>query len=413
MYNYTRYIDTNLTTPRQEHMQSFQTGEKRKLQDLTPSQTLSIRVQVSGPADEYDLILFGLDQSKQLSDDRYMIFYNQPRSPEGALSMKRGARSEKIFEIDLARLPQKIGRLSLAATVDNGAFNAIDHAEVIVSVNGYDLLNYRVTGSDFQYERAVMLFDVYHKDVWRLGAVGQGFSGGLAALVEHFGGEVAPIAEIAQPKPPTPKPKPTSTTQTANSTPATHNQKISLEKQGQSARISLSKSGGHDPVRINLNWDKGGGFLRASTDLDLGCMYVLNDGSRGVIQALGGRFGSDRFSPFIMLDGDDRTGEISSGENLTIFRPDVIHTVLIFAFIYEGTSDFTKVNARLSMQDPRGNEVSLQLSNPDMHRTFCGIALIENYGGEIKITKEERYFTDHSTCDEHYGFGFRWSAGSK
>ncbi|MFC6592777.1 hypothetical protein ACFP81_12735 [Deinococcus lacus] len=48
-----------------------------------------------------------------------------------------------------------------------------------------------------------------------------------------------------------------------------------------------------------------------------------------------------------------------------------------------------------------------------MRRTFCAIALIENYGGDIKVTKEERYFTGHQACDQHYGFGFNWAAGSK
>ncbi|WP_255578805.1 hypothetical protein [Deinococcus sp. RIT780] len=190
-------------------------------------------------------------------------------------------------------------------------------------------------------------------------------------------------------------------------------QKITLDKPGQSTRLSLRKGGGSDPIRVNLNWNRGGGFLRASTDLDLGCMYVLNNGERGVIQALGNRFGSERLEPFILLDKDDRTGAASDGENLTIHRPDLIHTVLIFAFIYEGTSDFTRVGGRLTMKDPRGNEISVNLSNPDIRRTFCAIAQIENHGGEIQITKEERYFTGHKDCDEHYGFGFQWSAGSK
>ena len=164
---------------------------------------------------------------------------------------------------------------------------------------------------------------------------------------------------------------------------------------------------------MNLNWERGGGLFRAGADLDLGCMYVMNDGSRGVIQALGNRFGSERLAPHIELDHDDRTGAARDGENLTIYRPDLIHTVLIFAFIYEGTSDFTRVKGRLSLKDPRGNEITVQLSNPDMRRTFCAIASVENVGGEVKITKEERYFGDHQECDEHYGFGFRWSAGNK
>ena len=51
--------------------------------------------------------------------------------------------------------------------------------------------------------------------------------------------------------------------------------KITLDKQGQSAKISLRKDGQKDPISVNLNWDKGGGFLRASADLDLGCMFVM------------------------------------------------------------------------------------------------------------------------------------------
>lgn len=390
-------------------MQHFQTGQKSPLSALTPVTQVTLSARVVGPAAEYDLMIFGLDAAGRLSDDRYMVFYNQPRSPEGALSMSSGARGEKVFSLDLARLPAGVRRLSLAATVEDGTFDAIDHAEVTLSAGGTTLATYRVTGRDFQKQKAVMLFDVYFKDVWRVGAVGQGFNGGLAALVRHFGGEVAdtPVGRPAASPVPAPTPAPTPA-------PSLSLQKVTLEKQGQSTRLSLSKTGTADPIRVNLNWERGGGRLRLQTaDLDLGCMYVLNDGSRGVIQSLGNSFGSDRFAPYIELDKDDRTGAASDGENLTIFRPDLIHTVLIFAFIYEGTSDFTKVGGRLTLRDPRGNEILVQLSNPDMRRTFCAIATIENFGGDIQITKEERYFRDHSDCDEYYGFGFRWSAGSK
>ena len=43
-------------------------------------------------------------------------------------------------------------------------------------------------------------------------------------------------------------------------------------------------------------------------DLDLGCLYELADGRKGVIQALGNAFGSLNRRPWILLDGDDRTG---------------------------------------------------------------------------------------------------------
>ncbi|THF71614.1 tellurium resistance protein TerA [Deinococcus sp. Arct2-2] len=408
-------------------MQTFQTGQKSPLSALTPHTALTLTVRVTGPAPEYDLILFGLDAAGKLSDDRYMVFFNQPQSPEGALTMQSGARNEKVFQLDLARLPASVRRLSLASTVDQGSFAAIDHAEVTLSSGAGQHLTYRVTGRDFQQQRAIMLLDVYFKDVWRVGAIGQGFNGGLDALVKHFGGTVqdTPLG-----RPPVPPPAPAAAPPSAPipaapvpppaPTPSISLQKITLDKQGQSTKISLRKDGGQDPIRVNLNWERGGskgGFLgfgaTSGADLDLGCMFVLNNGQMGVIQSLGNNFGSDRFEPYIMLDKDDRTGASSDGENLIIFRPDLIHTVLIFAFIYEGTSDFTRVGAHLTLKDPRGNEITVRLSNPDMRRTFCAIANIENVGGDIKITKEERYFSDHSTCDEHYGFGFRWSAGSK
>ncbi|AIZ45891.1 tellurium resistance protein TerA [Deinococcus radiopugnans] len=399
-------------------MQTFQTGQKAQLSTLTPQTNLTLTVQVTGPAAEYDLILFGLDAAGQLSDDRYMIFFNQPRSPEGALDMRSGSRNEKVFQVDLSRLPANVRRLSLASTVDSGAFNAIDHAEVTLSSGGSPLMNYRVTGRDFQQQKAIMLLDLYFKDVWRVGAVGQGFNGGLEALVKHFGGTVADTPAGRPPPPPpappaAPRPAPTPAATPTPPAPTVNLGKITLDKQGQSAKISLRKDGQKDPIRVNLNWDKGGGFLRAGADLDLGCMFVMQDGQKGVIQALGNSFGSDRFEPFILLDKDDRSGSSSDGENLVIFRPDLIHTVVIFAFIYQGTSDFSRVNGRLTMKDPRGNEITVQLSNPDMRRTFCAIASIENVGGEVKITKEERYFKDHQEADQHFGFGFRWTAGSK
>lgn len=68
------------------------------------------------------------------------------------------------------------------------------------------MARYSFNGSEFTTERAVMLGDFYLKDVWRFAAVGQGFDGGLEALLKNFGGEVAeeetPEPQQAQPAPP-------------------------------------------------------------------------------------------------------------------------------------------------------------------------------------------------------------------
>uniref|UniRef100_UPI0035C72DC3 TerD family protein n=1 Tax=Enterococcus rotai TaxID=118060 RepID=UPI0035C72DC3 len=41
-------------------------------------------------------------------------------------------------------------------------------------------------------EKAVMLVEIYrHNSEWKISAIGQGFSQGLARLIEHLGGEVS------------------------------------------------------------------------------------------------------------------------------------------------------------------------------------------------------------------------------
>ncbi|MCA9561645.1 MAG: hypothetical protein KC583_24025, partial [Myxococcales bacterium] len=180
--------------------------------------------------------------------------------------------------------------------------------------------------------------------------------------------------------------------------------------------ISLKKGPSATPIHINLNWDQGKkSWWKGSTsaDLDLGCMFEMQDGLRGVIQPLGNRFGSRHQEPFILLDKDDRSGASTDGENMTIFRPDLIKRVVVFAMIYEGTANFTTVNGRVTLKDSDGNEITVFCNAPDSRLTFCAVTLIENTGTEIKFTKEERYFPSHKQCDEHYGFGFRWVAGSK
>ncbi len=59
-------------------------------------------------------------------------------------------------------------------------------------VGARETAKFAFKGSDFGAERALMLGELYRKEnAWRFCAVGQGFTGGLDALVRHFGGTVA------------------------------------------------------------------------------------------------------------------------------------------------------------------------------------------------------------------------------
>lgn len=410
-------------------------GQKAKVSDLAGSLRLEVGLDVvtGGPAAP-DVSLFGLDPEGKLSDDRYLIFYNQKTSPEGALALVGPRHGDReVFEVDLARLPGHIKRLVFTVSIDTGRMGDLKPSHLRLMVAGDPVARFACSGSDFGEEKALILAELYFKDVWRFAAIGQGFTGGLSALLAHFGGqEIAPApAPAAAPAPPPPPPPPATRPSPPPATapivaadpPRVSLTKVTLDKSGAKQAVSLKKGGGLQPIHVNLNWDnpnasKRTGFLglggkAAAPDLDLGCMFRMTDGSRGVVQSLGNSFGSRHAPPYLYLDKDDRSGAASDGENLYITRPDLIDTVLVFALIYQGAAGFAQVNGRLTIRDQEGREIFIPLNNPDSRHTFCAICRIDRRGDRIEITKEERYYTDHAAADKQYGFGFRWTAGSK
>ncbi|MGW1180288.1 TerD family protein [Streptomyces drozdowiczii] len=179
----------------------FQRGHKAKISDLTPGTDLYVGVQIAGPGLSFDISCFGLDANEQLSDDRYFIFFNQPKSPEESIQLL-GAQSgdTESFRVTLDRIPANIHKLSFTATVDGaGQMSQVGPGYIRIVAGGEEVVRYAFNGSEFSTERAVMLGDFYLKDVWRFAAVGQGFDGGLEALLKNFGGEVAEETPAAAP----------------------------------------------------------------------------------------------------------------------------------------------------------------------------------------------------------------------
>ena len=81
---------------------------------------------------------------------------------------------------------------------------------------------YSTAAAELSGETALILAELYLKDEWRLAAVGQGFQGGLEALLEHFGGQSASPPQ-SQPQPSSQQPpQPTSQPRTAVWATATH-----------------------------------------------------------------------------------------------------------------------------------------------------------------------------------------------
>jgi tellurite resistance protein TerA len=407
-------------------MTPFARGQKGKLADLGAGNAFTVEVDMQAPGMSVDVSCFGLDAAERLSDDRYMVFYNQLASPEGALRLEL-AGSTARFAVDLERLPATIAKLVFVA--------AIDGAQTMRALGACSLtlgsaLRFPWSGADFGDEKAVIVAELYRRDgAWRFGAVGQGFNGGLSALLAHFGGTEAA---------PAPKPTP------APAQPKVSLSKITLEKRGDKVSLDKRAGRGFGRIHVNLNWNQAAtaaqpqqqpkaGFFdkliggaaagrkgRGGIDLDLGCMYELADGRRGLVQALGNAWGDFEREPFIRLDADDRTGAVAGGENLFINgeRFDGIRRALIFSFIYEGVPNWAATDGVVTIAAPDQAPIEVRLDGGG-RQTMCAIALIENRGGSLQVTKLAEYFEQsggtsaHELMDRHFGFGLRWKTGSK
>ena len=207
-------------------------GQKLKLSDVLGNQ-LSFNLEVILPTNfSLDVAIFGLDSQIKLSNEGYMIFYNQPQSPCGSIKLTQNDSQKVSFAINLGSLDPQIERLILTLTVDGNQTMAQLPATVINLQNQQQAAaSFKLDGNMFNQEKALMAIELYKKDnIWRMSAVGQGFNGGLAALIKHFGGEVAEEAPVKTSKTimPTSVPKAETTPQLS---------KIDLKK-----RVSLEKA---------------------------------------------------------------------------------------------------------------------------------------------------------------------------
>ncbi len=199
---------------------------------------------------------------------------------------------------------------------------------------------------------------------------------------------------------------------------------ISLQK-GQKISLKKSNPTGLGEILVNLNWNakpvNQGFFARLfggneGIDLDLGCLYELKNGRKGAVQALGKSFGSTVDSPFVSLDGDDRTGENASGENLRINGNKIqeIRRILVYTFIYEGVANWQQADATVTIKYPGAEDLVVKMDQFDSDMKMCALALFVNQNDEtFSVEKLVRFFPGHSMMDQAYNWGLKWVQGKK
>ncbi|MDX3308637.1 TerD family protein [Streptomyces sp. NPDC054884] len=442
-----------------------------------PVPTTALRVELgrrSGPgvpdADASALLLL----AGKVRSDADFVFYNQPAHSSGAVRHEgkrdAGGRVTDSILVDLARVEPAIETVVLAASSDGGSFGQIPDLYIEVRDAAQGAVVARFDSAGATVETAFVLGEFYRRQGgWKFRAVGQGYGSGLEGLATDFGITVDEPQHAAPPVPPpasapqapvpsapvTPPPpqQPTMPAFPVTVPPPVHQApppptappaapgatgapvrltKVTLTKAAPS--VSLTKQGGTSgALRVNLNWEvrkqfSGWGSKRGRAvalhndlDLDLCALFELADGRKGVVQALGNAFGSLHQPPYIHLDGDDRTGAVSSGENLTVNldRKNDFRRILVFVTIYEGARSFADLHATVTLQPQFGAPVDFSLDECTVPSTVCVLALITNQGGDLVVQREARYLvpergvSPQRTVDHAYGWGMNWTPGRK
>ncbi|MGB5854742.1 MAG: TerD family protein [Oceanisphaera sp.] len=369
---------------------------------------VTVRV-ISGLA--ADISSFRLYDSGKVRGDADMVFYGQKQNDDTSIQMISDG-TNSAFTVDLSRMRSDVQRIAFTATAEqNAQITSLRSLEIQVEVNGQSVIRGQVELQG-RPEAALILGELYRRNQeWKFRFISQGFNGGLQPLAEHFGVDIdSSTATSAPTSAPAPTPTPAA--------PPISLSKVSLTKEA--PRVNLAKKDNFGVIKVNLDWNQGkkktGLFARSSgIDLDIGAFVKTRNGNRDVIQALGERFGSMNSSPYVELQGDDRTGAVTGGEWLHISGQhwQELEEVLIFAFIYQGTPSWENTDGVVTIHIPGQGPIETRLTDGNNRQGMCAIARLSNVNGSIEVERINQYFSGHKELDKAFGWGFSWGRGSK
>lgn len=356
---------------------------------------------------DLDASVFMLRANGKVRSNLDFIYYGNLKHNSGSVEHMGdnltggGDGDDEQIKVNLASVPSDVEKITVAVTIydaDNRRqnFGQVSNAyiRIVDESTRSEVMRFNL-GEDFSIETSVVVGEIYrYKGEWKFTAIGSGFKGGLKAMCQNFGVDM----EIRDP-----------------------NRGVIELKKGQ--KVNLTKHGSSmGEILINLNWSQPQqqrGFFAPRVqgiDLDLGCLFELYDGRKGAVQALGNSFGSLYGAPYIALDGDDRTGTSTDGENLRINGNMIsqIRRVLVYTFIYEGAANWRDANGIVTVKCPGNQDIIVRMDEYGSSQTMCAIALFENRTGEsFEIEKVVRFFNGHQDMDRAFNWGLRWVAGHK
>ncbi len=150
---------------------------------------------------DLDASAFMLGSNKKIPNDNYFIFYNNPKSPDGAVESTgddtTGGNSDggddETLNVDLQKVDPSIQEILFVATIYKADerkqnFGQVRNSYIRIynSITNEEIARYDLD-EDFSIETAVEFGRLYRRGgEWKFEAMGIGSKGGLQALVNKY-----------------------------------------------------------------------------------------------------------------------------------------------------------------------------------------------------------------------------------
>ena len=153
----------------------------------------------TGSAFDLDASIFILGDNKKIIADEYFVFYNNLKSPDGAVEHTgdnltgAGDGDDEQIKVDLSRIDAKVSEVCIVVTIHEAEARKQNFGQVRNSfirifdaATNTDILKYELE-EDFSIETAVEFGRIYKKDNnWKFEAVGVGMKGGLQDYLNKY-----------------------------------------------------------------------------------------------------------------------------------------------------------------------------------------------------------------------------------
>lgn len=153
-----------------------------------------------GSAFDLDASVFMVGENGKVLSDAGFIFFNQKTSPCGSVEHQgdnltgEGDGDDEQVKVHFDKVPADIKKLVFSVTIHdaearNQNFGMVSNAYIrVVNADGNVEIARFDLSEDASTETAMIFGELYrHNEEWKFKAIGQGFSGGLAALAKQHG----------------------------------------------------------------------------------------------------------------------------------------------------------------------------------------------------------------------------------